>query len=266
MSNLNDGIKPCLHYYNISPKVAAFSTTRHGGFSHGLYGQFNINRYCGDDDACVDKNLEILSKELNIDKNNIIMPHQTHGTEARLIAEDFLSLPFSTRSMVLEGVDTVMTNVRNVCIGVSTADCIPIILYDNAHHACAAVHAGWRGTVRKIVEKTVETMRIAYDSHLESLFAVIGPGISLDAFEVGDEVYEEFASSGFNMPDISNRQGGKWHIDLPGCNLKQLINLGWPEKNITATGVCTYNNTDEYFSARRLGTLSGRIYTGILLK
>ena len=94
---------------------------------------------------------------------------------------------------------------------------------------------------------------------------IIGPGISLDSFEVGDEVYDQFAEAGFDMPLISRREA-KWHIDLPVCNSLQLIEAGVPMANIQLSDICTYQQYDHYFSARRLGIQSGRIYTGILLK
>ena len=112
--------QPLLTYYSLSPAVTAFSSTRHGGFSRGAYGEFNINRHCGDEEECANKNLEALSQVLGIGVNAVIMPHQTHGTEVRLIAKDFLTLPQQVKGLVLEGVDSVMTNVRNVCIGVQT--------------------------------------------------------------------------------------------------------------------------------------------------
>lgn len=254
---------PKLHIYDISPDVTAFSTTRHGGYGSGVYGEFNINRYCGDDETCIDNNAEALSLELNVKKDDIIMPHQTHCTEVMQIAKDFIPLPGNVKKMILEGVDALITDVKGLCIGVSTADCIPILIYDEVHHAAAAVHAGWRGTVKRIAMKAVSAMRVTYGSRPEDLTAVIGPGISLEAFEVGDEVYDEFASAGFCMADISRRYD-KWHIDLPECNRSQLSAAGISD--IRMTGICTYNNSADFFSARRLGVDSGRIFTGIILR
>lgn len=254
---------PKLHIYDISPDVTAFSTTRHGGYGSGVYGEFNINRYCGDDETCIDNNAQALSLELDVKKDDIIMPHQTHGTEVMQIAKDFMSLPSNVKTMILEGVDALITDVKGLCIGVSTADCIPILIYDEVHHAAAAVHAGWRGTVKRIAMKAVSAMRVTYGSRPEDLTAVIGPGISLEAFEVGDEVYDEFASAGFCMADISRRYD-KWHIDLPECNRSQLSAAGISD--IRMTGICTYNNSADFFSARRLGVASGRIFTGIILR
>ena len=108
-------------------------------------------------------------------------------------------------------------------------------------------------------------MRLSYQSQPQDLVAVIGPGISLEAFEVGDEVYNEFASAGFDMSSIS-RHKDKWHIDLKECNLQQLVQSGISKENITVSDICTFNTSDRYFSARKLGTNSGRIFTGIVLK
>lgn len=258
-------MKCTLAYYDLGANITAFSTTRHGGYSSGLHGEFNINRYCGDSDAAISRNLDLLSTEIGIDKDRIIMPHQVHGVEIRQIAEDFLGLPTNVKSMVLEGVDALMTNVKGICIGVSTADCIPIILYDPVRQAVAAVHAGWRGTLQRIVQKTIDMLRLTYGTRPENLKAVIGPGISLDAFEVGDEVYEQFASANFDMESIS-RHETKWHIDLPMCNRLQMEAYGVLTENIVMSGVCTYHNSDDYFSARKLGVQSGRIFTAIILR
>lgn len=224
----------------------------------------NVNRYCGDDEAAIDKNLGLLSVELGVEKDRIIMPHQTHDTRILAVTHDFISSSMSTKNMLLEGVDALITKERRICIGVSTADCIPVIIYDSENHAAATIHAGWRGTVKRIAAKAVDEMKRTFLSHPESLKAVIGPGISAAAFEVGDEVYEEFVSYGFNMNEIGCRKG-KWHIDLPKCNILQLIDAGVKEENITDTRICTYNNAEDYFSARRLGIKSGRIFTGIVL-
>lgn len=254
-----------LTYYDISAGVTAFSTTRHGGFSRGVYGEMNINRYCGDDELATEKNIGMLSHELNVSKENIIMPHQTHDTNALHITDDFISLPSSEKAQLLEGVDALLTRKRSICIGVSTADCIPVIIYDPEHHAAAAIHAGWRGTVERITNKVVGIMINTFRSRPGILKAVIGPGISADAFEVGDEVYDRFAAAGFNMEAISLRKE-KWHIDLPKCNFLQLTDAGLEADNITDTDICTYNNFEDYFSARRLGVKSGRIFTGVILR
>ncbi|MCR5151666.1 MAG: peptidoglycan editing factor PgeF [Prevotella sp.] len=258
-------ITPRLTYYDLGDGVTAFSTTRHGGMSRGNYAEFNINRYCGDDEAAVTSNLMRLSAMLGISPEKILMPHQTHGTYILPVADEFLSLNPKTKAMLLENTDALVTDVRGVCIGVSTADCIPVLLYDPVQKVSAAVHAGWRGTVACIVVKTVQRFCQMYGSKPSDIRAVVGPGISLDNFEVGDEVYQQFAEAGFDMSAISRRYD-KWHIDLPECNRLQLLEAGLKEANIHASKICTYDNNNDFFSARRQGIMSGRIYTGIMMK
>lgn len=272
--------QPVLNYYNLSDDVKAFSTTRHGGVSEGNYASLNINEYCGDSKANTDANRLLLANELGIDANHIIMPHQTHGVESRIIGEEFATLPDGVKKMLLEGVDAVMTNIPGMCIGVSTADCIPVLLYDEEHHATAAIHAGWRGTQARIVHKAVQEMRMAYQTDPTKLKAVIGPGISLDNFEVGDEVYAAFEQAAFDISAIAEERikrnpnaedpakafERKWHINLPLANIQMLTHNGVDEANIINTGICTFDNADNYFSARRLGIESGRIYTGIIIR
>lgn len=256
---------PVLRHYDIAPGVTAFSTTRRGGCSTGSYGAFNVNPFCGDDPAAVDRNRAALCSALGIDEGRLIMPRQNHGTAVRMVAGDLLTVSAATRAMLLDGVDALITDLAGVCIGVSTADCIPVLLYDGEHHACAAVHAGWRGTVGRVVAKTVEQMALSYGTRPAALRACIGPGISAARFEVGDEVFDAFAAAGFPMDRISCRHD-KWHIDLWACNAMQLEEAGVPQGNIHIDGTCTYDNSGEFFSARRLGTASGRILTGIMLR
>ena len=257
--------KPVLHFYDFGPEVKAFSTTRQGGYSEGNYGQFNINRYCGDSPEHIAQNRQALCQLLDIDDRHLLMPHQVHLTEVATIDADFLRLTADERQQRLEGVDAVMTDMSGVCVGVSTADCIPVLLYDAEKHAVCAIHAGWRGTVARIVEKAVKAMTATYGTNPSNLVAQIGPGISLDSFEVGDEVYDAFAQAGFNMQSISERRE-KWHINLPLCNKLQLMAMGVKPEQICMSDICTYKSHDTFFSARRLGINSGRIFTAILMK
>ena len=231
--------EPQLTYYPLGEGVTAFSTTRHGGFSRGNYGEFNVNRYCGDAPEAIRQNRRLLSLKLGVTDDRIVMSHQVHG----------------------------------VCIGVSTADCIPIIIYDPQHEAVCAVHAGWRGTVQRIAREAMLAMITEYGSNPSQLQVVIGPGISMEAFEVGDEVYDAFAAANFSMEAISRRMPAmdgtsveKWHIDLWACNRLQLQAVGVLPEHIHVSGICTWQQSDDYFSARRLGIQSGRILTAALLR
>lgn len=259
--------------YDLGAGVRAFSTRRSGGCSKGNYASFNINTYAGDDEADIRRNREVLCRKFRIADERLVMPHQTHGAQVAHIDENFFALPASARMDRLEGVDALITRLPSTCIGVSTADCIPVLLYDAGTRAVAAVHAGWRGTVAHIVLETLSAMTRCFGTVPSDVRAAIGPGISLDAFEVGDEVYDAFAAAGFAMGEIAGRYsdsvGGavrfKWHIDLWEANRRLLLEAGVPDTQIQVAGVCTFRQYKHYFSARRLGVRSGRIFNGIFL-
>ena len=257
--------KPVLQYYPLGEGVTAFSSTRQGGYSEGRYGEFNINRYCGDSEESIKRNREALCQLLGIEDRSLLMPHQVHLAEIAVVDREMLTLPTEEILQKLDGIDALMTNEAGVCIGVSTADCIPVLLYDPIQRASCAIHAGWRGTVQRIVEKAVARMTEVFGSDPKNLIAQIGPGIHLESFEVGDEVYQTFEKEGFPMELISKKYE-KWHIDLPECNRLQLVAAGIPETHIAVSPVCTFQQSDTFFSARKLSINSGRIFTGILLQ
>ena len=259
-------IQPVLHQYDMGPGMMAFSSTRHGGVGKGNYASFNINYYCGDNPEDIETNREALCQLLGVDRFHLVYPHQVHGDKVMIIDSQWLELLSPAEKFFsLEGKDAVMTNLAGVCIGVSTADCIPVLLYDAVHHACCAVHAGWRGTAKRIVQKAVVSMAQAYGTSSLQLQTVIGPGISMECFEVGDEVYEQFEQADFDMSLIAKKYK-KWHIDLWMCNRIQLLEMGVPEAKINIAGICTYTHCQDFFSARRMGINSGRIFSGMMLK
>ena len=119
--------------------------------------------------------------------------------------------------------------------------------------------------MQRIVQHTLRHMTELYGTKPSDLKVVIGPCISEKKLEVGQEVYDSFATEGFPMERIA-RMYEKWHIDLPLCNQLQLEELGVPTANILQSGICTYDNASDFFSARILKEGFGTIYTGIALK
>ena len=126
-----------LKKYALSPDIIAFSTQRAGGVSIGAYATFNATHYCGDDPQHVARNKQLLCEELGIPTSHLIVPHQVHDTRSLEINTIFLSSHLEKQSELLEGVDAVYTTEKGVCVCVSTADCIPVLLY----HAEAEVRA-----------------------------------------------------------------------------------------------------------------------------
>ena len=197
----------------------------------------------------------------------VVYPHQTHTDKIYTISSDFFLLSLAERKAALEGVDALISNAKNIIMGISTADCIPVIVYDPVHHAAAAIHAGWKGTRLRIVSKTLQEMQKVYDTNPSDCTAAIGPGISQDSFEVGQEVVDAFVEGGFEMDDYVIMKK-KPHIDLKALNKYQLTSMGLKDNNIIVSDIDTFTDVD-YFSARREqhGDIKcGRILSGFMLK
>lgn len=259
---------PLLEYglLNACSNIFAFSTTRHGGVSQGKYASFNCTPYTGDDPHCVERNVQILCQQLPQPPQELIIPYQTHGTRAVCIDQHFLQADATARHEQLQQTDALITALPGICICISTADCIPVLLYDRTHQVIAAIHAGWRGTVCGIVPHTLQAMQQSFGTRGSDLQAAIGPGISLNVFEIGEEVYEAFRQAGFPMNLISEwkPETHKHHIDLWAAIRLQLQDFGISALQVENAGICTYSQPQDFFSARRLGIRSGRILTGII--
>jgi YfiH family protein len=179
--------------------------------------------------------------------------------------------------------DGLVTDLRGVALGILTADCFPVLLVDPKKKAVGAFHAGWRGTVKRIVEKGVGIMRLEFGSRPEDIHAAIGPGIQQCSFEVGEEVEEQFHSQfaytaelfhrvqesdavreRYPMLFMNQRAPGhgdpciKLHLDLREANRRQLLAAGVPPANITALKDCTHCQTRKFFSHRAESGKTGR--------
>lgn len=217
-------------------------------------------------------NVEAFSTERNEElPYYVVQPHQVHGCEIREVTRA------DTTREELEGVDALVTNIPGVAISVRTADCIPVLLFDPVNKAIAAVHDGWRGTVHHLSQKVIDFMHERYGTNASDLMAVIGPGIGPVSFQVGQEVVDAFADAGFPMADIladcgpkapsaDNPMAGGLHIDLWQANRWLLEEARVLTANIQVTGICTYENNDRFFSARREGIKCGRNINGIKLR
>lgn len=268
MISINNNKMLGFELLNSFPGICHFVTTRKGGCSKGNYASLNCSPYSGDDLANVKENQQRLYADLAVKNFEWVVPFQTHGSRIGMINSVYQQANANVRQSMLDGIDALITHLPDFCLCISTADCIPVLIYDSVNKVIAAVHAGWRGTVTGIVSGTIRALEEKYGTHAADLVVGIGPGISMECFEVGEEVYETFTASGADMDKISYKDQitGKWHIDLPKANYLQLIAKGVKQKNIEMAGICTYKNVEQFFSARRLGIHSGRIWSGIMLK
>lgn len=252
--------------FNRFEELLHFTSTRKGGVSRGNYESLNLGRFSDDKAECIQENFSLFLSEINITAEQLHLPFQTHGDVVFNIDSGFLTKDKDTRQEKLHGVDALVTNLPNCCIGVSTADCVPILLYDPVCRAVGAAHAGWRGTCARIAAKTVRAMQENFHSGITDLKALIGPSISPEVYEVGTELITYFENENFETSKIFFKKGKKHHLDLWEANKLILLEAGLPAENIAISGYCTFTEHEQFFSARRLGIKSGRIISGIMLK
>ena len=223
--------------------VRAFTTTRTGGFSEPPYASLNLGRHVGDDDACVARNRGVLARSLSLPREPSWI-RQTHSTRAVLLEAE------SEREA-----DAAITRRPGVVAVIMTADCLPVLLCNREGTEVAALHAGWRGLQAGIIDATLARMQ----TPASDLLAWIGPGISQDNFEVGDEVRAAFIeSTEDSSPFFLPHGAGHWLCDLAGIAAQELSRQG-----VAAVGRdrhCTYRDGDLFFSYRREG-VSGRMAT-----
>ncbi len=241
-----------------------FTTTTNGGVSEGNYATFNLGLYSGDSLDNVMENRLRLATAIGLPLESLFFPYQTHEDKIYVIDKEFLGYSRERQDEFLSGIDALITNIPSVCIGVTTADCVPILLFDPKCKVFAAIHAGWRGTVANIVGKTIDKMKSCFGTAPGDIVSYIGPAISKAVFEVGDEVVLAFEDAGFDVSSIGdvNNETKKMHIDLLLSNRILLMKSGVCIDNIDVSSICTYKSGLSMFSARRQSLNSGRMVTG----
>ncbi|MCC8072319.1 MAG: peptidoglycan editing factor PgeF [Bacteroidales bacterium] len=234
--------------------VEAFYTLR-GPEANGVdsYSGFNVCHYVGDREEHVSECRRALALHLRVALDHIIIPRQVHSARVAVIT----SLPVDTE--MLEEVDGVVTNLRGLVIGVSTADCLALLLVDTRAGVVGAIHAGWRGALAGVIANGVKAME-TLGADPSRIRVAMGPSICKDCFEVGEEVAVQFPA------EVVDRSYPKPHIDLALFACRQLENLGIPPSNIQGPPSCTRCHPRRHFSARALGIASGRQFTFVLLK
>lgn len=258
--------RPWLHilhddeYYTVGFTSRGLPRNAHsaaGRIQLSAYDSFNPCHYTGDDEAHVAECRKALAEALQVDESRLIVPRQTHSVNVLTLDDSFLPADAGR----LEDVDALVTSMSDLVIGVSTADCLPVVVVDRNAGVAGVAHAGWRGAVGGIVDRLLDEMSAAGAS-AEDCHAYFGPAICPECFEVGDEVAVRFPQScvitGFAKP----------HVDLPGFAAERLVAAGVPKGNIMSfdSSLCTRCHPDLFFSARASGIASGRNFTFVRLK
>lgn len=231
-------------------------TTRHGGVSPAPFDTMNLSAHVGDAPEHVQENLDRLHSALELDRAATVDASQAQANQvARVTA--------SERGTRLKGVDGLITNTRGIPLMLRFADCVPILLYDPIHHAIGIAHAGWRGTVSKVLTNTVKAMQDAFNTQPREVRACIGPSIGPCCYEIGADVQEKVERAFPETFELLLSKNSSIHLDLWQANAVQLRALG--VEQIEIAGVCTADHTHDFYSWRREQAHTGRFAALIAL-
>lgn len=227
-------------------------STRMGGVSRGIYSSMNLSFSRGDNKENVDENFRRIAQVLDSTPEHIVCSRQTHTTNVRKVTEEDLGKGV-VRETDYDDVDGLITNVPGIILATFYADCVPLYFVDVKNKAIGLSHSGWRGTVNRMGQATLQAMKRAYGTEPSDVMAAIGPSICQDCYEVGEEVADAFRKSFPNEWEYLIRKGkeeGKYQLDLQETNRRILLAAGVLPENIAVTDICTCCNSELLFSHR----------------
>ncbi|MBK5276414.1 MAG: peptidoglycan editing factor PgeF [Desulfuromonadales bacterium] len=237
-------------------------TTRHEGVSRAPYNSLNLGTGTLDQPHNVEGNRSLLARAFGITQDTLVTVKQVHGTDILVIDEPNEDY---SHFLGLEG-DAVITNQSGVMIGVTVADCAPILLLDREKQIIAAVHAGWKGTAARLVSKAVAGMQSLFDCNPADVQAAIGPCIGKCCYEVDTPVRQAFTQNNVPWESCTEHIGiDRWRLDLAAVNRELLIEAGLPASGIQLSDMCVSCQRELFFSYRRDEGETGRQMGFIML-
>jgi YfiH family protein len=240
--------------------------TRNGGVRKGAFSSLNFavgNAEIKDSEQNVFENHRIAANVFGLDVKDVCRSNQTHTSVVLTVTDKDRGRGLTIPGYE-SGVDGLVTCEKNLLLSIRTADCVPVLLFDKEKKACAAVHAGWRGTVGGITKNAVAIME-EKGAKRENILAAIGPCIGLCCYEVSLDVYNEFISVSADYSSFFKPVGDKFMLDLTLANEFILKEAGIPDENISCADLCTKCNEADFFSHRRSGGVRGTMSAMICL-
>ena len=239
-----------------SKKLARLKNLKHGFFnssggkSKGIYQSLNCGPGSKDLSVNVKKNLEVVKKKISNSAKNIFLLNQIHSNKLVYIDNNY-KLTKKPKA------DAVITNQKNLPIAVLTADCVPILIYDNKKRIVAAIHAGWKGAFKGIIDKVIKFM-VKKGCSLKNITAVIGPSISVKNYEVKDDFMKKFIKKDKKSLKYFKIENNKLYFDLSQYVYSQILQN--KIKNIDTIKLDTFDIKNKFFSARRALSLKQNDY------
>jgi len=231
-----------------SKKLQKFENLKHcffsrkNGFSKELYTSLNCGLGSGDKKENVIKNLNLVSQKIGCKDELLITLNQTHSNNV---------VYFENKSSIknkLPG-DAIVTKIKNVGIGILTADCAPILLYDPQKKIIGCIHSGWRGALNGVIKNTIKKFK-ELDSNIDNLFAVVGPCIGKESYEVKIDFYEKFVGQNLKYEEFFKKiSDEKYIFDLRGFINNEIFDSNI--KNIENIEMDTFSEKEFFYSYRR---------------
>jgi len=231
------------------PEIICGFCTKVGPNSFPPY-YFNLSYSVGDKKEIVDLNRKIFFKELGLSEDKVSYQKQIHGNNIREV----------NSSGNCGESDALITTSKNLGLAISSADCPAIFIYDPVKKIIAAIHSGWRGTEKKIVQKTILKLKDDYKSNPLDLVVYLSPSISQKNYEVGEEVAQKFDE------EFILKKEDKFYLDIKSANYKMMLDEGVIKSNIQISKLCSYEYEILLHSYRRDGQKSGRALGLITMK
>ncbi len=220
-------------------------STRHGGVSSAPFRSLNLGINTTDEVNNINENRRRFFEAIGGSDYPFASSHQVHGTE----------ILYTNEPGRFDGYDALITDQPGLLIGVTVADCVPILIYDVRKKAVSAIHAGWRGTVNGIVAKTMSKMQEQFGTSAGDCYAYVGTCIDETSFEIGPEVAEQFAPTFKHIDPYTQRTCA----NLKAANTRLLIDFGVPSAQIGVSAFSTVLNNEDYFSHRAEKGQTGRM-------
>jgi polyphenol oxidase len=252
--------------WNIHPNIKAGTTGRSGGFSQPPFDSLNMALYLNDDENSVIKNREKLADQLGIPLSQWVFPKLTHSNRWIKVTKADGGKGARDEHSSFWGYDAVYTDESNLVLAVGHADCIPLLLTCPSKHLIGAIHSGWQGTVDQVIDIFLKQWIEQEHCDPKDIYIYIGPSIRKHNFFVKKDVIEQVLQMGFDVsPYLTQVDDQHTLLDLPGLNIEMMMRNHIPLENITDTKLCTYDQTDDFFSYRR-SKISGRHISFIFQK
>ena len=237
-------------------------STKLGGVSKGCWATMNISTTRGDDPEDVEENQRRIARAIGVKPEDMTFTNQTHTTNVAVVrAEDK-----GRRFMETDGM---ITNVPGICLVTFYADCVPLLFLDPVKKVVASSHSGWRGTVNRMGQVTVEKMQKEFGCDPKNILACVGPSICQECYEVSEDVIDMFRAN-FRESEYDRlfyaKENGKFQLDLWKANELVLTDAGIRPEHLAVTNVCTCCNPELLFSHRASKGKRGNLAAFIALK